>query len=405
MIEMVYKGTEKGKEGDKLQLPKNVRQIGEAAKGNKVYLEDYAVTYLHQVKLAILLGEVICKGEERYTFVQGAIGVEEQGFSDEAWENIYRDAKRYFEDCEILGWAMQVAEQPLTLTKEMDIIHKEHFKQEGVVLLLHEPCEKEDSLFVEENGALKKQNGYYVYYDKNKSMQEYMVEKNEGKSVENETQISDKAIKNFRKLTEEKRAKKAEAGKQTVKQPKMTRFLYTASTLLVLAVLVMGVTMLNNYDKIKGMEDTLAGIVNSTELQQANGNNVEVAKVKETQKERETETVLSSEETQDSETQTENVTVPETEANANVAEQTEAPQQTEASQQTETPEVTQTEAQAASAPVNHVTQSMYIVKAGDTLADICKMYYGNTDRLDEICELNGITDKNTILLGQKISLP
>ena len=56
MIEMVYKGKDKdGK--DERRLPKNVRQIGEAGKGKKVYLEDYVVTYLHQVEAAVLLGE------------------------------------------------------------------------------------------------------------------------------------------------------------------------------------------------------------------------------------------------------------------------------------------------------------------------------------------------------------
>ena len=56
MIEMVYKGNGDGKNGDRLKLPKNVRQIGEAGKGKRVYLEDYAVTYLHQVEAAVLLG-------------------------------------------------------------------------------------------------------------------------------------------------------------------------------------------------------------------------------------------------------------------------------------------------------------------------------------------------------------
>ena len=48
MIEMVYKGNDGNGKGKK-KLPKNVRQIGEAGRGKKVYLEVYAVTYLHQV--------------------------------------------------------------------------------------------------------------------------------------------------------------------------------------------------------------------------------------------------------------------------------------------------------------------------------------------------------------------
>lgn len=38
----------------------------------------------------------------------------------------------------------------------------------------------------------------------------------------------------------------------------------------------------------------------------------------------------------------------------------------------------------------HASQAVYTVKFGDTLADICNRYYGSTDRLQELCDLNGI---------------
>ena len=69
------------------------------------------------------------------------------------------------------------------------------------------------------------------------------------------------------------------------------------------------------------------------------------------------------------------------------------------------PETTQqTEAAQASSAAG-VYQSSYTVKYGDTLANICRMYYGNVDKLDEVCQVNGITDPNTIIMGQKIVLP
>ena len=40
-------------------------------------------------------------------------------------------------------------------------------------------------------------------------------------------------------------------------------------------------------------------------------------------------------------------------------------------------------------------QAEYTVRDGDTLAIVCRMYYGNLDKLQEICDLNGITDPNT----------
>lgn len=59
------------------------------------------------------------------------------------------------------------------------------------------------------------------------------------------------------------------------------------------------------------------------------------------------------------------------------------------------------EAVAASAAV----PSSYTVKSGDNLANICRHFYGNLDKMDEICELNSISDPNRLAAGQKIILP
>lgn len=59
------------------------------------------------------------------------------------------------------------------------------------------------------------------------------------------------------------------------------------------------------------------------------------------------------------------------------------------------------EAVAASASV----PSSYIVKSGDNLANICRHFYGNLEKMDEICELNSISDPNRLAAGQKIILP
>lgn len=59
------------------------------------------------------------------------------------------------------------------------------------------------------------------------------------------------------------------------------------------------------------------------------------------------------------------------------------------------------EAVAASASI----PSSYIVKSGDNLANICRHFYGNLDKMDEICELNSISDPNRLAAGQKIILP
>lgn len=47
----------------------------------------------------------------------------------------------------------------------------------------------------------------------------------------------------------------------------------------------------------------------------------------------------------------------------------------------------------------------YVVKRGDSLAEICRRFYGDTSRLYEICSINRIKDPNQIRYGQNILLP
>lgn len=59
----------------------------------------------------------------------------------------------------------------------------------------------------------------------------------------------------------------------------------------------------------------------------------------------------------------------------------------------------------ASSSQTRSQQAFYTVKEGDTLADICRMYYGTDEKMEEICAFNGIDNPNHILPGQKIKLP
>ncbi len=432
MIEKVYRSKDKAGSGEK-KLPRNVRQIGEAGKGKKVYLEDYAVTYLHQVEAAVLLGEAWEKDGVQYLFIHGAVQVEDNSFGEDVWEKVYREAKEYFPDSEILGWSMQVPEMPEAPDREAERIHRVNFDREDTVLLLYEPVEKEDAVFVSEGGKLVKCSGYYVYYDKNKSMQDYMVCRNEGKSVEKEAEVPDSAIKSFRRRTAEKK-KAAESEKEPPAQPKNVRFLYAASTFLALTILVIGFTMVNNYDKMKKMELALSGLNGGTEALAVSAD-PETETQSETESEsgddeeaQETESLEGSPDAGETdaakETETQNGQESESDGRAGTsqaegnqaqASAAENPSVTnDGSQAANTPQSgadqasqaqQETEAQQASAPAVRQYQASYTVKFGDTLVDICRMYYGTDEKMQEICDFNGITDPNRIVPGQTIKLP
>ena len=71
-------------------------------------------------------------------------------------------------------------------------------------------------------------------------------------------------------------------------------------------------------------------------------------------------------------------------------------------------EQSQTEKQAESAEMvkeADAAQTTYIVKKGDTIMSICKKYYGNTEKLNEIIAVNNIEDADKLYIGQEIKLP
>ena len=413
------------KGNEKREFPKNIRQIGEAGKEKRVYLEDYAITYIRQVQGAILLGETAKIRGIRCWFINAAIEIPEGNFQEENWKHVCEEAEKNFPELSVVGWFLKAEEIPEELNEEDMQIYREHFQGREAILVVYNDLEKEEGVYLTLDGFLRKQEGYFIYYEKNQKMQEYLVTKNEGKSVEKEAVVPDQAIQSFRKIIENKKPKKEESipetpkadipkikQKEDVGQPKIKtlHFLYTASTFLVLTILVIGVTMINNYDKMKEMEETMARM---TENMQVSGT---VVSVEETESEeipmKETIIDVRTGETEilngiltESEMSTETETDV-TEANATVTESGILDEASVVSSEAE-PVVSveaETASYEASAPV-HVSQASYTIKFGDTLADICSRYYGTTEKLQEICDLNNIEDPNSIMPGQKLVLP
>lgn len=519
------------KEKEKRDFPRNIRQIGEPGKEKRIYLEDYAVAYLREVKSAVLFGEMVRIKGARCYFISGAVEVPEGDFSEENWNYVTEEAGKSFEGLDVIGWFLRAEEIPEELNEEDMHVYKEHFPGREAVLVVYNELEQEEAVYLTLDGFLQKQDGHYIYYEKNPQMQEHLVNHNMGKSVEKEAVISDEAIHSFRRILGAKKhekenmekevqveeetvpgvEKKEETKRTDIKpeavekekpekteEPVMDKmvenagekengrvapkirtlhFLYTASTFLVLTILVIGVTMINNYDQMKKMEQTMARMTEGTMV---SGRVVETEKLIIDGRTGETELLpggilTESEETSETENGVESAGTGvsqgengEEEANTldtgSEASGTQsgvlAEQQGSQRQQTGTLEQTpaaseqqsgtvqtadsaQTLAQAgntqqegapaqqetekettvsASAGITdnsreaaisalpdqapaHASQAVYTVKFGDTLADICNRYYGSTDRLQELCDLNGITNPNAILPGQKLVLP
>lgn len=400
MIEIIY-SDESGKQempSSVIRLPRNVRQIGSGEEKKKIYVEDYVMTYIGKLwdkpdlenTAGVLLGTVKYSEGITYIFISGAMTAEHvlfsgNGiiFSDEAWTGLYENMKEYFNDLEIVGWFLIRNDSALEIDEGLYKAHVDNFAGVDKVLLLADAKEKEEEFYLYRNASLVRQSGYYIYYEKNECMQAYMVEKKQGKPVEEPAE--DKVIGNYRSLIQEKR--------ENSSQRRLVAALYSACTFLAVVVLAIGVTMMNNYDKMKNMEAALnsltqniAGTGDKTDQQQTVAANVTVEKVEgkvsPTQPETQTET--------QPETQTE--TQPET--------------QTEAQTESEPEETTQASQQEPTASVMEPKAGVYhTVQEGETLTAISMAVYHTDAMVEAIKEANGIADENKIYPGQEIYLP
>ena len=397
MIEFVYReNTEDTGTEWKPDLPKNVKQIGEPEEKRKIYIEDYVITYLKRLageetlssKLAILLGNTERTGGISYLFIKGAVGLKdleytEQGipFTDEVWAEIYGTMKEYFANLDILGWYLSLPGYPMELSPELLKVHRDYFGGADKLLMVSDSTEGEADFFVYENGKMLRQRGYAIFYQQNEAMQRYMIETGDGESIDGKEHFEDRAIQSFRTIIQEKKEQNG--------QKRVLTFLYMASTFLVMVVLVIGITLINNYEKMEGMETALRELSNSLEQQDSEIQDAyaDLGQAEDTPDDGKEDGEITAD--------TESAAAQESTV-VDVPAQSETP--TDLSEQTSDSAPDDSDEEAA-------VPDSYTVRKGDTLLKISRRIYGRDDEIDAICSLNGIEDSDRILEGQKLLLP
>lgn len=386
MIEIICneENSDKSKQvtrGAAIRRPKNIKQIGEVSSDKKIYIEDYAFTYINSIaynnpsdsQAGVLLGENQTDGDEKCVFIKGIIKaklgteVEEKGvyFNESVWNGIYSDVEKYFPDLSVVGWFAAIPEVTPERMMKLKKIHLDNFAGTMKTFYLIDTVEKEENFYLYENGELKKQKGYVCFYERNYEMQEYMLERRERKSSEDGP---DKVMKSIRNMIREK--------EELHEQKKNARFMYGVSTFMVIVILVIGINLMNNYQKMKKFDKSISSL-----MVQMSGN--------------------------DTATQEEVVPVNKLEGGVYPTE-AETTSQTAGTGAVSTENVTVTaaqpvEEQTVAATVNEV--KTYTVKAGDTIMGICKKYYGDTSKCNEVIAYNNIKDENFLYIGQQIKLP
>ncbi|MCC8050787.1 MAG: LysM peptidoglycan-binding domain-containing protein [Clostridiales bacterium] len=323
--------------------------------------------------------------------------------------------------------------------------------------LLYHLQDQEERLYWLEGEQYEGVTGYFVFYEQNRQMQEYLSELFGESSVEKES-APDKAIISFREKVKNKADEKSRS------------FLKLASSFFVVGALIVGVIAVNRVSDLRQAasvagtstvfledgqetssgsgdassntsdskaEDALAEASAAAESADNTDDEEKTGNVGITENGTAEDSISVSSDggsdaadlsgIEDSTTDTTNIseiltgsdafwTDDETAVNAAASESavtsgistdtdtvSEADAASDMAAVSEAGEISETE--AAVTATSRQVQASYTIRTGDTLAEICAKYYGSLERLEELCEVNGIEDADHIIPGQKIVLP
>lgn len=443
-----------------MELPKNLIQMGKPDRTHKIFVEDYIISYIKewnresdgQPTGIALYGQVYKESNYKYYFMYGASrieGLDRRGpyLSQSDREEINNVCNRYFEEYSFLGWCIVREELP-------------------------------ETIFLDTRGKAIEVNGYACFFEKNESMLNFMLEMDErekrcARQAENnpENAVMDNAWAdaspaaqdgqadgqtettafqgeyggNYRSLPLENRiaaAKKSSdknaASEKTASYKEKNRQmikhlerLKMAAAAMFTVLCVIGITTINDSDKIEEMQVAARQVITDLSQQKIpdaeNDNALTVNGSAHTAGSGDTVltggngtahttgidngntagTATNGSALTDGNTATANGTTTGTNATGTSGTTTgnsadgmpwpdvTPPDAFPTGTTTGTTGTTQTATQPTS----------YTIMRGDTLNAICRRKYGDLGMVKQVCELNGIKNPNNIEVGQTILLP
>lgn len=376
-------------QGEEFSLPSKTKQMGSIENEVKIYVEDYVYTYLYQYgksgggkeKLAALVGRHCDVDGQETLVISGAIQgkgtVQENGmerFSAETWEYIGGQMENYFKGMTILGWVHCQPGFGAFLTAKDEEFHKEYFKEKWQTLFVLDTMDKLDSFYIynEEGKGLRQAKGYFIYYDRNREMQEYMLEnsmirpREEKKEEPEEDQTVREGMR--RRPTQAERMdaareirrvleRRAQAAEEA--QKGHYRMLAGVSCVLCVVCICMGLAMMSSLSRLQNLETELVAVQTSY---QALVEDMEGVKVQAFAAEQKPAAPVSIQEEQD-------------------------------------------EKKEETVAVSTEEKRQYTVESGDSLGYISRKFYGDNGGIGRIMEANGIQDADMIYEGQTLWIP
>lgn len=430
-----------------VKTPKNRIQIGQAEKGDKIYIEDYVVTYLKQSisrdshgGLAGLFGTCREVDGVREFYIYAAAyaeGREGEGrIPRESVQKIMRMRAESFEDHFFLGWCVVLGTESGAVWEEFYRSRMDSLLGLPELLLTVGQADGEMHFYTYPTEMPSMQEGYFIFYEQNDRMQNFMVD-DRWKSGEERKREPDEVARTCREFYTEQKAKKqrgrmAAAGCVCLlalmalalgsRVADLFRNSPAKDATQEVALLEDADVMTNDgevpvWDEDIAISEDAGGVslaqedAGVTPLSQGDAGQAlfmqedagaiplsqedagEISPAQEGTGEiplSQGETGLSQKGTglpsEDGDTE-----------NADNEPESEAAGSESADKEKQKKEKT-VAAMGESAAV-------YVVQKGDTLCGICMSFYGNLSLLEDVCELNELEDPNNILCGQKILLP
>lgn len=389
-------------------LPKNFRQIGEPGT-KKIYMEDYVYTYLNKLaqpgnlyaRGAVLFGNSYQTSAGLCLFISGAAAcqnfefdLEESVFTEENWSEIYRVRDQFFPDMEIVGWFLSRMGFSVELNDKIIRTHMDNFSGENKVLYMIDALENEDAFYQFENYSLKKQRGYYIYYEMNREMKNYMLAEGE---VEHNPEDKRRSATILRDSSVVKNYKKAMKQKKSLRQKTTPKFgpASLAGVLVMVMVLFYGVRSVQQFRQAENAE---AVFQQQTVERQEIGEETNQDLV-----EKDTTTLVETEKT----TEESSVTKQESQTQTTITTEEEKSSRTSSTEdeiETGADIFTQEEPDDVTESWSYIG-NQYIVKQGDTLAGISMKIYQSYDYIDAIAQANQIENQDEIYPGQVLEMP
>ena len=324
-------------------------------------------TYLNQLRMkamdmpvgAVFTGEIQRVEEQDVVYISGALQMKDLEIKgtdilvgQEVWEQAEKEREEYFPELKIVGWCLVETGHPMGLSRSVNKIHGKVFGEENTIFVWKDAAEADELFYAYKYGELMQMGGHYIYYEKNPAMQNYMISTRKKIGVTPFEVVEDRAAKNFRSAVKEQMEQR--------ESRQNSRFVYVMSVLLVVVVLAIGISTLNNFDKMEAVQDSI-----ETLSQSVGGQEIK------------SETTVETEEESPGE------------------------QQGMAQERTESQE----ELSQSAAEAGLDEEDFYIVEKGDTLDSISIKIYGDASHVEAICKMNGLSDGNLIFIGQKLLLP